>query len=581
MQIVKRLLLTALVLAVLAGAGFSVCAHFISGEYIRGRILAMTAKFGSPPEFETPEVASYFPPRLVFGKIRWQGSIGAISAKFGADGCEITLDIFSLLLDRPAIGELSLKKPELILAGSAGPAPARRAHAGHFPEIGRVVTQDGTVVFETGAGVLRLDDLRLASSPKSGHENSLQCDFVLNWSPENSAPVSGNFALKALLRYYAPNLIFREGAATFTATNGGVFSAFSPLRARFDGAFNVGSLAANIHYAQLEAPGLRFGFSGNLKNGGFLGKASIFASQGSFFPFDGRFNVSANAALSEAKLDLSDLILIFLGCVGTGEASLTFPDDAPPRVAANLKMEVLDFDLLSPGEKRAARVNPVPGGFPWPDLAVKIAFRELKAGRFKAYRANFDLSGGAGAYRLENSGARWAGGRLAASGEANLAESRYRLRLAGEKISLAEVLKQAGISGFRGGATNFELKLAAQGEIAATLSGAGRLESRKLEFDPFGEAALLLPLLGRIGKHLPHSLDSIKIAFTARDGVADFGQIQAAGPDFRCDGDAKADLARESLDARLIVKTPALELPLVFRGPFDDIGFAAASGLLK
>lgn len=560
--------------------------HFLDGGYIARRISAATTKIGATLTIREKPELSLFPPTLAFGSIGWQGNLGGIHIDFQASGGKVEISLPAFLIGRLIIRELHLDKPELVLTRTTFEEKRGSQGATAMPEIERMVVNNGAVRVETGAGSIFLDNLRLTvQNLRPRQESDLQCDFVMSWQAPNSAPVAGNLALRGSARYYAPNLIFRNAAATFTSTESGLLRAFSPLQARFEGAIDLDTLKAKIHAATLLAPELEITGAGEYIAGKFIGQSKIQGNLKALSPVDGDFSLQAQIALTPGALKLQNMLLDLCGCTGTGECALVFPGvGTSGEIAFDLNMGTLDaakiklVDAPKAGKTSLGKTSTIA----WPRLNVRAGFERVRYGSFELAKPLLEASGAAGRYQLESFEADWANGAISITGKADIRDSLFSLTAKGGKISMGAALKQLGVSGFIKGPTDFNLRLEGAGsEPLHTLSGVGKLECRNLELEPLGEIALMLPLLGDAARKLPGSLRDVKISLSASDGILSFSPITASGPEFLGNGEAVADLKRDFLEGNFLVKTLGLDVPVAFSGPFGDVSWRVEPSLLK
>ncbi|WP_165078740.1 MULTISPECIES: AsmA-like C-terminal region-containing protein [unclassified Desulfovibrio] len=333
----KRVLLCILGVLVLGvvGAAFYVT-HMDAGFIVR-RIAEATEKAtGAPLELkETPHI-SLLPPGLRFGAARWSGVLDGNAVAVSLAGGMARLELEPLLSGALVVSELRLDRPEADIrlaaaaAGDAesGPAQApgasdtrgRKAPDDALPfELGRLTVSQGALHLEDGARDIRVSGFNLAlENLRRREEAGIQGDMVLllrerareagarqsgEEAGEQATPLlEGNLAFKGELRYYAPNLTFRQVSVAFTPLRGMVPRELAPLQLTCEGALDLAALRLGLAEARLTAPQGRL----ELKGEGWLAPPA--------FKGDVTFAGSAAklAALAGAKLPV--------GAGGAGDA---------------------------------------------------------------------------------------------------------------------------------------------------------------------------------------------------------------------------------------------------------------------
>lgn len=558
----KKLTACILAAALLSFLGW----RLLDGENLARRISAATARYGTALEFQALPAISLFPPAVTFGKIHWQGDFGGFAMQLSAAGGQALLQPLSLLFGAPAITELELNEPVLLVAANEQPA---RADTGPLPQISRFVVRNGRVELGTEKGSCRLEQLRLAASiPGPRQEAEIQGDFILNWQREGNAPLAGNLAFRGFGRYYAPNLTFREVSATFTSTDEGLLGRFSPFQAQFEGALDLKSRKGRIQRFDLSIPDLAASGSATWEAGEFPGEVSFIGSDGESEPF----SLKSRFQLNSEKAVLENFSFNLWDSPGSGSLSLDF---APARISGRISLDLLRVDRIWPGADPDGLKIPF-----WPELDIACHLGAAEWQQLRLEDIDFQIGGAAGALELANFRGKWAEGSI--SGSASLGTEAFALNCEARNLNSGVAFEQLGLPGLTGGRASFSLDLKSQGpDYLAQLTGSGNLTCRDLRLDPFGELALLLPLLGKRGSRLPHSLEVLRARFRAGDGVAELAPVTATGPGFEGHARVALDLQRAFLSGALVLKAPGLDLPVVFEGPPDEISWRIEPELLK
>lgn len=215
----------------------------------------------------------------------------------------------------------------------------------------------------------------------------------------------------------------------------------------------------------------------------------------------------------------------------------------------------------------------------YPGLNFNFEVAEARYHGVVFENGRFQLTGANGDYRISdfacNVGAGLITGRATANLPSNSSSGSYSLALQGESLSLGRILAEGGIRGFEAGQTSFRLKLAAAGKersgLLATLSGNGALECRDLRLSPFGEMALLLPLLGRAAKFAPDVIERADLVFTAKNGAIRLGPASLSGPGVKGTGNIALNAATGGLTGELRLSAGEFQLPVELGGSLSDL----------
>lgn len=565
----RKTAIWALALAVIGASLLGTAAFFFNGSYLAARITAAFNDAGYSLVFRQTPVASLFPPRLDFGQIAGTARLGAIIIDFALESGSVEPDLPGLLFGRWELRKLTLNRPVLKLRL----APGAKGSAGNFPEIGQLLVQDAQVDLVSRAGRLVLADLKLTGQNiRPRREMDLQCDCVLDWTPPSGASVAGNLAIQTKLRYYAPALTFRETALSFTATDNGFLSQYSPLQIHFEGGFDLRKLRPRVRSFELSVPELLLVGKGDFENGRFAGEASVEADLSRFTPLKGRLEFDSPFALDARSLSFTDITLKLGSCTGTGTAKLGFAQaDAPSSITADLSAGTLDLDEFA----LAKETDPPAFPLAWPALDFRLAMKGVRKEKLELADISATVKGAAGSYRVENFAASWAGGKITAYSQLDLAGLRFSVTTQGKRLNLGKALDQLGVGGFASGNMAYSLRLSSAGssveEAIKQVSGSGRLICENLGIKlPAGVAFFM----GKLGRNLPSVLNRVRINFRGEDGNFAFSPVNASGPGFEATGSASLQIASEELSGEFVLKALALEFPVSFKGPWGDLSWS-------
>lgn len=288
----KRVLLCILAVLVLAVAGAALYVTHMDADFIVRRIAEATKNAtGSPLELkETPQV-SLMPPGIRFGTASWKGELNGNAVAVTVQGGRASLELEPLFSRRIVISELTLDRPEADIrlaakdAGAAG-APNPQATAESAPsgrkapndalpfELARLTVSQGALHLEAGARDIRISGFNLTlENVRRREEADIQGDLVLllrgpaggaaKAGGEPAPLLEGNLAFKGALRYYAPNLTFRQVSVAFTPLQGIIPRDLAPLHLTCEGAMDLGALRLALAGARLTLPQARLTLKGD------------------------------------------------------------------------------------------------------------------------------------------------------------------------------------------------------------------------------------------------------------------------------------------------------------------------------
>lgn len=293
----KRALLCILAALVLGVGGAAFYVTHLDADFIVRRIAEATEKAtGAPLELkETPQV-SLLPPGIRFGTASWRGELDGNAVAAAVQGGRARLELEPLFSGQIVISELTLDRPEAdirLKARAAGAeaapqkAPGPKAPAESAPkerkapddalpfELARLTVSQGALHLEDGARDIRISGFNLKlENLRRREEADVQGDLVLLLRDQARAPgartegevpplLEGNLAFRGDLRYYAPNLTFRQVSVAFTPLQGLIPRDLAPLQLTCEGAIDLGALTLALAEARLTVPQARLTLRGN------------------------------------------------------------------------------------------------------------------------------------------------------------------------------------------------------------------------------------------------------------------------------------------------------------------------------
>ena len=649
----KRVLLWILALVVLAGAGAAFLVTRIDADFIVRRIADATqGATGAPLQLDAPPRISLLPPGIRFGGARWSGSLDGTDVSVSLQGGMAQLELAPLFSGNLVLSELQLDRPEAVIRLHA-PSPAagtdtagkrrepqadQRAETRKAPddalplELRRLTVTQGALRLNDGRQETRVSGFNLSlGNLRRREEVEIQGDLVLEILKLRGTPpagkaapataggresadatplLAGNLAFKAALRYYAPNLTFRQTSLAFTPLKGALPRELAPLQLACEGALDLGSLTLRLAQARLSTPQARLTLNGQgtLAPVAFAGEAQLGGSPRRLAALAGAalpegdadtLDIRCRAEYSGTTLRLADLSGQAAGVRLGGDLALGLPDgeNAVPSVRGALNLGTIALDALLPGKGTApsarqsasapaAQRQAPRGGAPaaapaqnaagLPAVDLRLAIAGLRHGAFGLKDIATLVTGKAGRYALKDFSARLAGGgQLRGTFTADMAARAYTLAADGAGVDIGALCAAAGKAGVAGGSAAFTVRLRTAGAdsraMLAALEGEGVLEARDLTTPALREAAQTLRKLPVGNLAVPERIATARAPFTARKGEIAARPVTVTADGLSARGDLRANLPREFLEGTATVTTMGLNIPLTFKGPFSDV----------
>lgn len=632
----KRVLLWILALVVLAGVGAAFLVTRIDADFIVRRIADATrGATGAPLQLDTPPRISLLPPGIRFGGARWSGSLDGADVSVSLQGGMAELELAPLFSGNLVLSELRFDHPEAKIrlhapaaagAGAAAPRPVPRAGNGAAPrkapddalplELQRLTVTQGALSLNDGRRETRVSGFNLSlGNLRRREEVEVQGDLVLEILEPGATPaagkaaaplLAGNLAFKAALRYYAPNLTFRQTSLAFTPLRGALPRELAPLQLACEGALDLGSLNLRLAQARLSTPQARLTLSGQgaLDPVAFAGEAQLSGSPRKLAALAGMslpegdadsLDIRCRAEYSGDTLRLANLSGQAAGVRLGGDLALDLPDgkNAAPSVRGALSLGTLVLDAWLPagdatptprqsaaapaaGRQAPRTAAPAKNADGLPALDLRLAIAGLRHGAFGLKDISALVTGKAGRYTLKDFSAQLAGGgRLRGACTADLPARAYTLTADGNGVDIGALCAAAGKAGVAGGSAAFTVRLRTAGAdsraMLAALDGDGVLEARNLTSPALREAAQTLRKLPVGNLAVPERIDTARAPFTARRGEITARPVTVTASGLSARGDLRASLPREFLEGSATVTTMGLNIPLTFKGPFSDV----------
>lgn len=609
----------------------------IDTAFVVNQIADVTARAtGRPLVFSSAPRLSFLPPGVEFGQARWgeisDGQGLAVTVKGGMAELELlpllsgNLVMREVRLDNPT---LELREGKAVIAHKQQEANARNAAPesgakapGDLPvELRRLVARQGQIVYADAQGrSVRVKDLNLSvENLYPGQEATVQCDFAFDLAPAPQAQpapeadrtadnLAGNLALSARLLYSAPQLAFRQVSLTVTPLQGFVPKEAGPVQLSCEGTFDLQSLSLRLPKARCSTPLARLAlngeaafnppaFKGMLDMEAWPRKLAALAGQPlKPAPAGGKDILTFKSALEYAqnRLHLRQIAIQLDDTPLSGDLSLDLA--GLPAVSGNLQMGLLNLDsyLPLPG-KAAARASkperseakadlgktPAPSTADmrvWPAVDLRAAVAGVRQGRLLIKDISFILKGEKGRYSLSSFACALAGGgALKASGTADLAARSFALKAAADGVSVGALLEALDLGRPMDGTAALRADLTLRGDTAramqAGLNGSGVLEVRNMQLSAMSALPGNVPGLTDKRGAVPDRFDLVRVPFTARNGEITAQPVTVTSAGLNARGRAQASLPRQYFSATGDIKTLGMNIPVVARGPFNDISY--------
>ncbi len=589
----KKFSLIALcVLAILTCAYLGAIYYINSGFAAREIAMASEKALGTPIVFEQNPHISLFPPRVTLGRLTWnihtQGADIDIALKSGSINLEAAPLLSGVInIDTATLDGLTV---EINKNAGASQAPAttvgKRQPETSLPELQRLVVQHGTLRYTAQGTSLAFSDINLsAENLRNRQEADINCDFSLATSA-GSTP--WNMALRTKMRYYAPNLTFRQCAVTCTPAGANPWPWAFPARLAFGGAINFENMQISLVAARIDLPHGRLALANETSFilPAFTGNCNLDIFPVQEGPQGGvsMFSASANVAFAPPNLKITGMSILSAGKPGDGELDITLPQNgARPEIKGNLRLGALrPLDLIpqSQGPSPQPQEGVNPGQLPNVNLSMKLGSLEIN--KFQVNDLALAIQGRDGAYDIDHLTGVWAGGAIDGSIHVTLPEAAGMLRVSGKNIDLGTALSQFGATELEGGQTDFRAELgvanATNGGIAANLGGSGEFSARNVKIRALEKIFQLLPVLASKSS-FPEGIKLMRAEFNATGGVLNFTPLILDARGLQGKGAATVDLTKKWLDGQAQIKVLGLDLPLTFRGPLDNVSFGLGSSI--
>ena len=619
----KRLLLWfVLIVLLLAGAGTFVLTRLDTGFVATTISDAANKATGAPVTFTDQPRLSLFPLGVDFGRLAWKREGPDRSLTVSAAGGHARVALSPLFSGRIVVEEIVLTEPDLSVAlrGPAAGTPPAAADAipsapaapaaadANVPsdelplELGLVRVEKARVsLTDAAGGRFVISDLHLTLQNVRRHADvALDTGFSYALS-QGGKDISGSLALKASVRYYAPNLTIRGLQLGLNPQTGPLPAALGPLSLQGEAALNFSTRKLRLQNVALACASSHAELSGeaDLASLSFAGALSLVTAPravaalwGIRLPQQGedRLELSTGlecapdrvalhqlkAARDKTRLDGSLTFLLrpepdIRGSLHLGDVVVEqyLPEKSAPAAASTPAAPA------APAGKRTERVAQAPATTAFPTLDVSLAVDSLRYKGMGAQGLNLRLQGEKGRYRLQDLRCRLAGGGdIAGKGFADLPQKRYDLTLKADGVDIGGLTHMLGKGRPAEGKAWLTADVSAAGEgsekLLASLDGKGALEVRDLHLQALSALPRDIP---GVNGAIPNRIARVQIPFVIRQGEVTSKPIVASADTLNANGQATASLPRKRLHATADVRTLGLTIPVIIDGPFDDLSY--------
>ncbi|MEG6593181.1 AsmA-like C-terminal region-containing protein [Desulfovibrio sp. 1188_IL3213] len=306
-------------------------------------------------------------------------------------------------------------------------------------------------------------------------------------------------------------------------------------------------------------------------------------------------NLKARMAYGNNSLNLSDIHARVDDITLRGQFRLGLEPGKPLSITADVQLSAINLDNYLPlpdtagkngktgaapaGGAAAARSSEA-GKIPMPDINIRLTLARLSMEKLQVRDIQLAAQGLQGNYTITAlNGVLGSGGKIHATGAARLADAAnpaYAIKGTASEVNMGNLLESLGKGRPLNGVARLEADLTFAGKNATalqnSLSGKGQLEIRQMHLESMPTLPRNIPgLQGRV----PETIDFVRAPFTARSGEITANPISAGAQGLSARGRAVISLPRRNLDAAINVETLGMTIPLIIRGPFDNISYYA------
>lgn len=595
----KKIILYIIAALVILGVGiYGALTLWLNAKLDPTAIAALTQKeIGAPLCVGARPAYSIFPPAVTAENL----SLNLAAWRIEAQKCRIELDLSAFFSKKFTIRNIKLEQPQVTytqMASSDAPAQQSGSSTGASWLIQRLEVQQGNFICQIEDNAIQLNGINLlAENIGVGVETAFKSDFLLEYIKDSRTMATGNMAIKAKYRYEANKLALPQAALTYTATQGLLADIFSPAHLTGEFALNFDNLDFCLAKAKLELPQgeMTVNGDGNMRQGMFEGNTAVNvagdALPGNFFNKQHHLTLSSAVILKNSELTLDDGQIKIADCEGKATININWAS-TPMQAHAKIAMGALNLDELitdnadsasATSEQAAAQSSWQDKA--WPDVSLELEIASIKYHKFLLTQFEAEVAGKSGKYASRKFACNWSDGLITGLLNADFPENDLTFSLAGQKINLGSALAQFGVNGIRDGLADISAKLnfknLTREKMLANLFGNGQLECQGAKIPVLMEIGRLVPVPSGRKFVFPDQVDKLTAKWAVSAGIAAFKPISLQAGSLKVEGNAVANLLQERLDGNLQFDLFGMKLPVIFKGPFNDVSWHVGSNFFK
>lgn len=563
---------------------------------------------GSTLKFKKNPKITLFPATISLEGLSLQGDKKELAINFSAKLLRLRFDLSSLLNDQIHIREIFVSEANLKILNkgafsqnSSQKKPEKKQNNAVFEKLpfllDRIVLQNSTVSYASSEFALWLSRMNLSAEHFGARqETDIKCDFFSSLGKaslgEAQAATAGNMAIRAKLRYYAPNLTFRQSSLTFTATRGQTLAALSPLSIEAEGSLNLNDLSLHLNSSQLKAAPFQLVLKGD-----YLSDKNIFDGHISldYNPMpamktleDGKDNTNYNIVLASPVqyagklLNFPDIAISSGTSKGSGNLQYKFASSGQaPKLQGNLAFCALNFLNKNKDEKNVLKTKNLQErkigneNFVWPDIDISFSAPIINYDKFSAQDLHFQFLGKSGKYDLKNLHFLWASGKTDGIGHINMSDQILLLETSGKDLNIGRALWELGIDGFQDGVGNYQAKLAFSGfdsyTIKKSLAGDFSFSANHVKISLLTEIIKFLSRFSlKASSIIPNGIDLFSVKAHAENGKINLDPLLLESKVLTANAHGNIDLLSDEFNAQLSLNVFGMNLPIALGGQLSN-----------
>lgn len=565
---------------------------------------------GSSLKFKKNPKITLFPATLSMEDIIWQSDKKDLEINFSARFLRISISLSSLLNDQVYIPEIFASNASLEIKNKNqnSPPPTQdqaedkknNSQIEKFPLLlNRIVLQNSSFSYTGLDQALSLSRINLSAEhfgPRQ--ETDVKCDFFISWgsseSEESNKDLAGNVAIRTKLRYYAPNLTFRQTALTYTSTSGQFLTSLSPIAMEAEGSLNLNDLSIHLGNSLLKTLNCQLSLKGDYRSLENTFNAYISLDynpmpthpklEAAKLPSNYNVVMAGPVLYKDNIIDFPDIAISSGASKGSGKIKYIFasPGQAP-KLQGKLDSCILNLYKKKKDEKIPTKTQVVRKkknsnqGFSWPDIDIAFSAPAINYDKFSCQDIQFQLQGSSGKYDLKNLNFLWASGRAQGSAQINVPHQILMLKTTGTDINIGKALWELGIDGFQNGMASFEANLAFSGfeglSMKKSLAGNFSFNAQHVKVSLLEEMSKFLTRFSPKTALLPDGIDDFTVKAHAENGKINLDPLLFESKALKAVAHGKIDLLTDRLDAQLSLNVFGMNLPIAIDGKLSKLSW--------